>query len=86
MEHGPSLISDSDLIALKYPTPPTRNAYVIFNIEPAAEFEGFEWALENLPNLPANVYRGHPFATDLATLMTVAKYVGNSSHLQGAEK
>lgn len=73
MEHGPSLISDSDLIALKYPTPPTRKAYVIFNIEPAAEFEGFEWALENLPNLPANVYEGHPFATDLATLMTVAK-------------
>ena len=73
VEEGPSLVSDTDLAALQYPTSPTRKAYVLFNVEPAVEFEGFEWALQNLPHLPANVYQGYPFATDLATLMTVAK-------------
>lgn len=70
---GPSLVSDTELVRLGYPTPPTRKAYVLFNVEPAAEFMGFEWAFQNLPNLPANVHKGYPFATDLATLMTVAK-------------
>jgi hypothetical protein len=41
---------------------------------------------DRLPNLPANVYQGHPFATDLATLMTVAKYVGSPPLFQGSDK
>jgi predicted component of viral defense system (DUF524 family) len=75
LEQGPSLVSDTELVGLGYPTPPTRKAYVLFNVEPAVEFEGFEWAFQNLPNLPANVHKGYPFATNLATLMTVAKVV-----------
>jgi predicted component of viral defense system (DUF524 family) len=75
VEQGPSLVSDTELVEFGYPTPPTRKAYVLFNVEPAVEFEGFEWSFEKLPNLPANVHEGYPFATDLATLMTVAKVV-----------
>jgi predicted component of viral defense system (DUF524 family) len=73
VEQGPSLVSDTELVEFGYPTPPTRKAYVLFNVERAVEFEGFEWAFQKLPNLPENVHQGYPFATDLATLMTVAK-------------
>jgi predicted component of viral defense system (DUF524 family) len=75
LEQGPSLVSDTELVKLDYPTSPTRKAYVLFNVEPAVEFEGFEWAFHKLPNLPENVHQGYPFATDLATLMAVAKVV-----------
>jgi hypothetical protein len=75
VEQGPSLVSETELVELGYPTQPTRKAYVLFNVEPAVEFEGFEWSFEKLPNLPANVHEGYPFATDLATLMMVAKVV-----------
>ena len=73
-EQGPSLVSDAELAALGYPTKPTRPAYVLFSVEPADEFAGYEWELRAIPHLPANVYEGYPFATDLSTLLTVARH------------
>jgi hypothetical protein len=74
-DQGPSLVSNIELSALGYPTPPTRPAYVVFNIEPAVEFEGYGWSFRDLPNLPSNVNQGYPFATDLAALLQVAKVI-----------
>lgn len=72
VEQGPSLVSDSELAGLGYPTIPSRPAYVLFSVAPAVEFANYTWDFKKIPQLPANVSEGYPFATDLATLLSVA--------------
>jgi predicted component of viral defense system (DUF524 family) len=72
-DQGPRLASKSELSALAYPSEPSRDAYLLFTLEPAPEFDAYTWELKDLPNLPENAALGYPFSTDLAALFKVCK-------------
>lgn len=70
---GP-VFSDKDFLMSKgYPTTPTRDAYILFSIEPINEFKDYAWDIQLIPDLPQEVKDGFPFATDLATLLATCK-------------
>jgi predicted component of viral defense system (DUF524 family) len=73
-EDGPKLVSRGDLIDMGYPKTPSSDTYALFSIEPLLEFEGFEWDLGGLSGLPSNVFKGFPFATNLADLLLVGSH------------
>ncbi len=69
---GPRVCSKSELKALRYPTEPTQDAYLVYDVEPAADFIGVGWNYPALPGKPANAARGHPFAVSLYDLLQVS--------------
>lgn len=70
---GPSVNSRSELKAMHYPTEPTKDAYLVYDVAPAEEFEGTSWDYGALVGKPAAADRGHPFAISLHSLLLVAK-------------
>jgi hypothetical protein len=50
-------------------TEPSREAYLVFEVERLNAFDGMPWDLAAIPNLPGNVKQGYPFATTLDVLL-----------------
>jgi predicted component of viral defense system (DUF524 family) len=69
--HGPAVNSADELIAMKYPMPPTQSAYLVYDVEPAIEFMRYTWDFAALPAKPASAASGYPFATTLQNILTV---------------
>lgn len=70
---GPRVYSKGELKAMAYPTEPTQDAYLVYDVEPADEFAGTAWGYAELPGKPANAALGHPFAVSLQDLLLVSK-------------
>ncbi len=68
---GPRVCSKSELKAMHYPTEPTQDAYLVFDVEPALEFANTGWDYANLANKPVSAALGHPFAVSLHELLQV---------------
>ena len=70
---GPRVYSKGELKAMAYPTEPTQDAYLVYDVEPAEEFAGTAWGYAELPGKPTNAALGHPFAVSLQDLLLVSK-------------
>lgn len=70
---GPVVYTGEGLKALGYPTQPTQNAYLVYDVEAADDFAGVNWDYANLPHKPAAAAMGHPFAVSLHNLLLVSK-------------
>ena len=58
-----------------YPSTRTQASYLVYDVEPATDFDGSGWDYEGLPGKPATASLGHPFATSLHDLLLVSKRV-----------
>lgn len=56
---GPRVHSKAELEAMQYPTKPTQEAYLVYDVEPAVEFDGTDWDYPALANKPAAAAIGH---------------------------
>lgn len=70
---GPRVYSKSELEAMHYPSKPTQDAYLVYDVETADEFAGSAWDYAALPGKPATAELGHPFAISLQDLLLVSK-------------
>ena len=70
---GPRVYSRGELKTMAYPTEPTQDAYLVYDVEPADEFAGTDWGYAELPGKPPNAALGHPFAVSLQDLLLVSK-------------
>lgn len=70
---GPRVHSKAELEAMQYPTKPTQEAYLMYDVEPAVEFDGTDWDYPALANKPAAAAIGHPFSISLQELLLVSK-------------
>ena len=70
---GPRVHSRAELEAMQYPTKPTQEAYLVYDVEPAGEFDGTDWDYAALANKPAAAAIGHPFSISLQDLLLVSK-------------
>ena len=68
---GPQVCAKSELKAMHYPTEPTQDAYLVYDVEPAADFAGIAWDYTALAGKPDNAALGHPFAISLYDLLLV---------------
>jgi hypothetical protein len=68
-EAGPVVHSSASLQAMNYPTTPTQEAYLVYDVEPADEFVSTAWDYEALTGKPANAALGYPFAISLQELL-----------------
>ena len=69
---GPRVHSKAELVAMKYPTKPTQEAYLVYDVESAVEFDDTDWDYSALANKPAAAAIGHPFAISLQDLLLVS--------------
>ena len=69
---GPSLMNKQKLSEHGYPSVPSREAYLVFDVAPAQAFENTQWNLKAIPNMPSNVNLGYPFAITLDVLLAAA--------------
>lgn len=70
---GPRVHSKAEVEAMQYPTKPTQEAYLVYDVEPAVEFDGTDWDYPALANKPAAAAIGHPFSISLQELLLVSK-------------
>ena len=70
---GPQVYSRSELEAMHYPTKPTQDTYLVYDVEPADEFVGTDWNYPALVQKPATGAIGHPFSITLQDLLLVSK-------------
>lgn len=70
---GPRVYSKSEIKALHYPTEPTQDAYLVYDVKPAEDFVSTAWDYAALAGKPANAALGHPFAISLHDLLLVSK-------------
>jgi hypothetical protein len=70
---GPQVCSADDLKNLGYPTEPTQASYLVYDIEPAADFADYTCNYAALQGKPASAAAGHPFATSLLDVLIARK-------------
>ncbi len=70
---GPRVCAKSELMAMNYPSTPTQDAYLVYDVEPAAEFADTVLDYAALAGKPTNAALGHPFAISLHDLLLVSK-------------
>jgi hypothetical protein len=70
---GPQVYSKSELEAMDYPTEPTQNAYLVYDVEPAEEFSHTAWDYAALLAKSATAPHGYPFAISLQDLLPARK-------------
>lgn len=72
-KEGPRVLSREALKAKGYPGEPSRPFYLVYNVEPAEGFEGYEWDYKRLPERLQNRQSAEPQTVTLDALMAVAK-------------
>ena len=70
---GPQVFSADELKNLGYPTEPTRPSYLVYDIEPAAEFADYTCNCEALGGKPDSAAQGYPFAINLLDVLIARK-------------
>jgi len=68
---GPRVCAKSELKAMHYPTEPTQDAYLLYDVAPAADFANTVWDYAALAGKPDNAALGFPFAISLYDLLLV---------------
>lgn len=70
---GPRVFSKQDLLKKKYPTPPSQDLYLVFEIDPCleADFKKYEWDIAKLKGFKKGESYALPFAASLAEVMDV---------------
>jgi hypothetical protein len=71
-QDGPVVHSKTSLQAMGYPSSPTQETYLVFEVAPADDYAGVAWDYAALPNKPAAAALGHPFAVTLQDLLLVS--------------
>lgn len=72
-KEGPRVLSREALKAKGYPGEPSRPFYLVYNVEYAEGFEGYEWDYKRLPERLQNRQSAEPQTVTLDALMAVAK-------------
>lgn len=67
---GPRVLSKAALIKHGYPGEPGGEFYLVFDVEPASEFDGFGWDYAKLPNRPEGRQSAAPFAVTLDAVLS----------------
>lgn len=57
---------------------PTQVSYLVYAVEPAAEFAGAQWALQHLHAKPAALQSGQPFTCSLHELLQIRVDAGGA--------
>jgi predicted component of viral defense system (DUF524 family) len=70
---GPQVHTSDELKAMDYPSTPTQNTYLIYEVERVEHFDRFDWDYGALSNKPDTADAGHPFATNLHALLQVLR-------------
>lgn len=70
---GPRVISKEGLMKNGYPGAPRFDNYLIFDVEPAAEYDGFEWEYKKLESRQENRKSAWPYAITLAELLVARR-------------
>lgn len=70
---GPRVYSADDLKNLGYPTEPTRPSYLVYDIEPAADFAEYTCNYATLQGKLVNAAQGYPFAINLLDTLIARK-------------
>jgi predicted component of viral defense system (DUF524 family) len=73
ISEGPRVISKDALIKKGYPHEPRHDHYLISDVEPAAEFQGFEWNYKKLESRQEGRKSAWPYHVSLAELMMVRR-------------
>lgn len=76
---GPRVCAKSELMAMHYPTEPTQEAYLVYDVEPAEDFADTAWDYAALAGKPDSSKLGHPFAMSLVDLLLVSKSAASHS-------
>lgn len=72
-KEGPRVLSREALKAKGYPGEPSMPFYLVYNVEPAEGFEGYEWDYKRLPERLQNRQSAVPQTVTLDELMAIAK-------------
>lgn len=72
-KEGPRVLSREALVAKRYPREPSKPFYLVYNVEPAEGFEGYEWDYKKLPERLQNRQSAEPQTVTLDELMAIAK-------------
>ncbi|MBO9728984.1 MAG: DUF2357 domain-containing protein [Chitinophaga sp.] len=70
---GPKVFSKQDLQKKKYPTPPSQDLYLVFEIDPNIEtdFKEYSWNVTRLKGFKSGKGYALPFAISLAEVMSI---------------
>lgn len=72
-KEGPRVLSREALVAKRYPIEPSKPFYLVYNVEPAEGFEGYEWDYKKLPERLQSRQSAEPQTVMLDELMAIAK-------------
>ena len=72
-EEGPRVFSKEKLKELGYPGIPTQDFYLVFDVEPDPEFNGYEWNYLKLSGMLQSRHSAIPQTVTLDELMSTAK-------------
>ncbi|MDD4911058.1 MAG: DUF2357 domain-containing protein [Sideroxydans sp.] len=70
---GPRVLSKDALTSKGYPGEPSSDFYLVFDVEPATEFDGFSWDYTKLSGKPDGRKSGWPFAVTLDAVLSSAR-------------
>ena len=70
---GPRVLSKDALKRRGYPGEPSGDFYLVFDVEPATEFDGFSWDYAKLPGKPEGRKSGWPFTVTLDAVLASAR-------------
>jgi hypothetical protein len=59
------------LLKQDYPFTPGQDYYLLYDVEPAEEFNGFEWEYNKLESRGKDRLSGWPYAVSLAELLMI---------------
>lgn len=72
-KEGPRVLSREALVTKRYPREPSKPFYLVYDVEPAEGFEGYEWDYKKLPERLQNRQSAEPQTVTLDELMAIAK-------------
>ena len=71
-QRGPRVFTGNELLKHGYPLPPSPEAiYAVFDVEPDAFYEGWEWRYELLTGKKNWLQSAEPFAVSLAAVLAI---------------
>lgn len=70
---GPRVLSKEALKRKGYPSEPSGDFYLVFDVEQAVEFDGFSWDFTRLPNRHGGRQSASPFAVTLDAVLAAAR-------------
>jgi predicted component of viral defense system (DUF524 family) len=83
---GPRIFSKNDLLKQGYPTPPSQDFYLVFDIEAATGFESYQWNYAAIPSKPLGHQSGWPYTTTLDKILDTAVVSPLFANLAGSSR